>query len=101
MAAHDSQGELSPKQHALLAALLSGKNTEAAATEAGIAERTAYRWVKLPAFKEALSAAQQALFEEHLGMLKLGVKTALLALARNMNETKPAAVQVRAAAIWL
>jgi hypothetical protein len=101
MAAHDSQGELSPKQHALLAAILAGKSIKDAATSVRISERTAYRWAALPAFKSALSAGQQAIFEEHIAMLKLGVKSSLVALARNMGERQPAAVQVRAAQIWL
>jgi hypothetical protein len=101
MAAHDSPGELSPKQYALLAAILTGKSTEAAAKSVLISPRTAYRWVKLPAFKVALAQGQQALFEENLGTLKQGVRGALTALARNMGENKPAGVQVRSAQIWL
>ena len=62
---------------ALLAAMLEGSTVEQAAKKAGIGERTAYRYVKEQAFKDALTKAQQALFLYHLRILKSGVKAAI------------------------
>src|SRR5947209_2433294 len=101
MAVPGSNGTLSIKQEALLTLLLLGKSTEQAATEAGIAERTAYRWVKEPHFKDALEDAKKKAFDRKLSMLKDNVNVALVALARNMGEKAPPGVQVAAAKCWL
>ncbi len=94
-------GSLSQKQSALLGALVSGQKIEAAAKSANVAIRTAYRWQKLPAFQESLKAAQDAVFDKQLAMLKSGMGAALSCLARNMSEKVPPAVQVSAARFWL
>ncbi len=93
---------LSIKQEAFLAALMSGEKVEVAARTAKISERTAYRWQKEPAFQAALRDAQQKLFNDRLGILKVGVVVALRTLQRHMtDDTTPAATQVRAAQVWL
>ncbi len=101
MTQHGSTEQLTVKQQALLAAMLTGRSTEQAAKEVHISERTAYRWAKQQAFKEALAVAQQALFLEHLRVLKAGVKAAIATLARNMAPIIPPNVQVQAARAWL
>ncbi len=101
MTQNGSTEQLTVKQQALLSAMLTGKSTEQAAKEVSISERTAYRWAKQQAFKDALAVAQQALFLEHLKALKLGVHRAISTLERNMGPIIPPAVQVQAARAWL
>lgn len=101
MTQHGSSEPLTIKQQALLSAMLLGMSAEQAAKEAKVSERTAYRWVKEPAFKDALAKAQQELFIDQLKLLKTGVKHAINALERNMQATMPPNVQVQAARAWL
>ncbi len=101
MTQNGSIEQLTTKQQALLSAMLLGMSVEQAAKEAGVGERTAYRWVKELAFKEALAKAQQELFLEQLRLLKTGVKLAISTLARNMASNQPPNVQVQAARAWL
>ena len=94
--------ELTPKQAAFIAALLSSPNITMAAAAAGVAESTARRWRHLPHFQEALKAAQDEVFSDALNSLKLLASDAVDALRSNLSgELVPAAVQVRAAQIIL
>lgn len=94
--------ELSPKQHRLIADLVSGKNIKDAAKAVDIAEKTAHAWLKQPLFQQAYQAAKHAAFDERLGMLKDGISIALKTLLKHMsNEETPPQVQVRSAEIWL
>lgn len=101
MTQNGSIEQLTTKQQALLSAMLLGMSVEQAAKEVHVAARTAYRWVKEPAFKDALAKAQQELFIEQLRLLKTGVKLAISTLARNMAGNMPPNVQVQAARAWL
>ena len=89
------------KQERFIEALLSSPTQEAACQRVGISRETSRRWLKMPHVKAAYQRAQQSLFDERLAALRLGVNKALATLARNMSEDSPAAVQVRAAEIWL
>ncbi len=51
--------ELTPKQHSAIRALLSARTLGDAAREAQVTHRQLSRWLELPEFKAALSAAQQ------------------------------------------
>lgn len=92
---------LSPKQQRLIACLLEGQSIVKASHACGIAEKTAHRWLKDPAFQTAYQTAKQQAFDEALSLLQYGVKAAIATLARNMKEDQPPAVQVRAAVAWL
>ncbi len=94
-------GTLSPKQNALLLALITGEKVEAAAKTAKISTRTAFRWQKQEAFQSAMKEAQEQAFEKKLDFLKQGVGSAIAALGRNLSERAPAHVQVTAARAWL
>jgi hypothetical protein len=94
--------ELSPKQHKLIADLVSGKSIKDAAKAVDIAEKTAHVWLKQPLFQQAYQAAKYAAFDERLGMLKDGISIAMKTLLKHMShEDTPAQVQVRAAEIWI
>jgi phage terminase small subunit len=89
------------KQERFITVLLQSPTQEAACKRIGISHETARRWLKLPHVQAAYQRAQQALFNERLAALRLGISTAMATLARNMREDAPPAVQVRAAQIWL
>jgi hypothetical protein len=71
-------GVLTPKQTALLFALMRGDKVEAAARSANISTRTATRFQKLPQFQAAMREAQdaqvnkvvEALYTQGLSMLR-------------------------------
>lgn len=91
---------LSAKQEMLIAVLIAGNNITIAAKVAGIGDKTARRWLKLPHFQQAYKAAQKQVFETALAALLLKVEKAVDTLDRNMDsELTPAATQVRAAQI--
>jgi phage terminase small subunit len=92
--------QLSSKQEQFIAALIAGNTIAVACKTAGIAERTAYNWLKQPAFKQALQTAKQEVFNDKLESLRDGVDLAISALERNLTAPDPS-VQVRAAHIWL
>jgi phage terminase small subunit len=96
------QTELTPKQDTLITALLTPLSITAAALAAGVSEKTARRWLKLPHFQQAYKAAQKQLFNQALTTLMSKVDKAIDTLDRNMDgELVPASTQVRAAQIWL
>ena len=100
-----SNGEdqaLTTKQEQLIMLLVSGVNVSAAAHNASIGERTAYRWLKLPHFQAAYKAAQRQLFDQALTGLMLKVDKAITTLDRHMDgEDTPASSQIRAAQLVL
>jgi hypothetical protein len=94
-------GTLTPKQLALVTALLGGQKVEEAARLLNIGKSTAYRWVQDDAVQQALEEGWQRAFNDALKPLRTGVTAALASLARNMGKDAPPAVQVRAATAWL
>lgn len=96
------ENELTPKQEQLIAALVAGNSIVVAAKTADIGEKTAHRWLKEPAFKQAYREAKREAFDERLDKLRDGVSIALKTLLSHMtNDETPASVQVRCAQIWL
>lgn len=61
MATNGNQEELSPKQRAAIAALVAGtpRGVLGASEKAGVSEQALHRWLKQPAFRAALAAAQE------------------------------------------
>ena len=93
-------GKLSAKQLELVTALAAGATVAEAIKRCHIAERTAYRWVKLPEVQAALEEAKQKAFNEALSLLRSGTKAAIATLAASMKADSEG-VRLRAAAIWL
>jgi phage terminase small subunit len=93
---------LTAKQRAFVRAILTERDTRAAARAAGVPETTAYRWVKLPAIQAAIHAAEaDALSAVTRGLLRLS-GNAVDALDGAMSDGKAATgVKVRAADITL
>lgn len=93
---------LTPKQELFLGSLLAGNTILTSAKVAGVTEKTAYKWLKLPHFKSAQKAAQKQLFDQALTGLMLKVDKAIETLDRHMSgEDTPASTQVRSAQIVL
>jgi len=89
---------LTPKQRKAVEALLTTGDASAAAQAAGIARDTLYRWLRQPAFREAVRAAEaQALDDLSRMLVRLG-RMAAGTLAKAMSDAAtPVATKVRAA----
>lgn len=92
--------ELNGKQRRAIAALLISRTVEQAAVEAGVGERTLYRWLDDRDFRAAYTEASRQLLAETIGRLR--------AVAGEAVETLRAALQddltsnrIRAASVLL
>lgn len=96
----DPRDNLTPKQVAVLTALLSGRSIEAAAKETKVGPTTIHRWLREPAFQEAQRAGRRELAEQALGQLQTVTRSAVGVIAEILTDrTKPATVRLRAAQI--
>lgn len=92
--------KLTPEQAQAIAALLSEKDTRAAAAKAGCGERTLYGWLNEPDFKKALQAAEAELIDMAVRRLAGAAGDAIGVLVTVMNNKRSAAsVRVRAATV--
>ncbi|GCE18965.1 hypothetical protein [Dictyobacter kobayashii] len=97
----DTPETLTPAQESFVSALLCLTTIADAAAAAKVSERTAYRWLKLPAIQAELSKARDHAFTQGLNKLQSGIDLAISTLQRNMISDEPQSTQVRAAQIWL
>src|SRR6266568_390415 len=98
----ESDGSLSAKQEQLMLAMLANPSIVEAAKTANVAERTAYRWAQLPAFKAAYRQARHAAFDDTLLLLMAGTSTALKVHLDMMKDPKsPPGLRLQAAKTWL
>jgi transposase-like protein len=84
--ARHGQAELTRKQEALMAALLTESSYAAAAAAAGVAESTLYRWLNLPAFRAAYRQARRELKQLHTSRIEAALGEMIdtvLAVARS------------------
>jgi hypothetical protein len=89
---------LSSRQRKAVEALLSTGEPTAAAREAGIARDTLYRWLKEPAFLQAVRDAEAAALDELSRLLVRLGRTAAATLAKAMSDPAvPWSTRVRAA----
>ena len=82
-------GNLSRKQEQAVAALLSEPTVAAAASSSGVAERTLWRWLQLPAFQAEYRAARRHVVEGAISRLQCATGEAVEALQRNLNCGSP------------
>ena len=89
---------LTPKQRKAVEALLTTGDVAAAAHEVGISKATLYRWLKEPAFHQAVRQAEaRALDDLSRLLVRLG-RTAVATLAKAMSDpATPASSRIRAA----
>ncbi len=80
---------LSTKQEKALLALLSEPTIATAAKKVGITERTLYRWLAEPCFKEVYHDACRSLVQQTMSQLQIASTSALsvtLSIMNNANE---------------
>ena len=91
-------GKFGRKQEEAIAALLTQRNVEEAAREAGIGTRTLLRWMQIPDFQKAYREARRAAFGQAIARLQQGTSAAATTLLKTMiDPATPASVKVRAA----
>ena len=92
------ESELTPKQHAYVEALASGKGLEAAAVAAGISDRTGRLWRALPSVQAALRAARSERLADATSVSVAMMGDALETLRAVMQDTEaPYSARVAAA----
>lgn len=92
------QAPLSPRQHQLIAALLTENSVTAAAKLANCARRTAYRWLEQPEFQEAYRAERRKLVDRATSQLQTASTEAVAALRSVLQDVAaPAYSRVAAA----
>lgn len=93
---------LTPRQRKAVEALLGTGEASAAAKEAGIARDTLYRWLKEPAFSQAVKEAEAKAIDDLSRMLVRLGRTATATLAKAMTDAAtPMSTRVRAADVSL
>ncbi|MBI4320362.1 MAG: hypothetical protein HY675_17875 [Chloroflexi bacterium] len=83
-------------QATLIACLAAGKRVQEAAEDAGIGERTAYRWLADPAFKRAVDAEKAAMIARATAMLA-DASTEAVATLRRLLQAQSETAQLGAA----
>ena len=90
--------KLGHKKEAAILALLTSRNVEDAALQAGVGARTLYRWMKEPEFDAAYREAKRAAFSQAIARLHQMTAAAVTTLGKVMIEpNRPPATKVRAA----
>lgn len=82
---------------ALLTALSKGLNVRTAAQQAGLSERSVYRRLRTPAFREALSAARREALDAATAALSNASGSAATALIGLLRDGTPPSVKLQAA----
>ena len=96
MAGHGSK--LGRKQEDAIAALLSQRNIDEAASAAGVGTRTLLRWLKIPEFDAAYRAARRQAYGQSISRLQQGATAAATTLLKVMvDPATPPSTRVRAA----
>jgi transposase-like protein len=89
---------LTSRQQQAVVALLATGDVTSAAQSIGVNRATLYRWLKQPAFLQAVHAAEADAVEDLSRMLVRLGRTAVATLAKAMSDpATPAATKVRAA----
>jgi hypothetical protein len=89
---------VTPKQVAIIAALLMGKTIEQAAAGAGASPSTAHRWLRDPVFVAELAKARRAALSAALDVLTAGARIAAGEILAILRDKKVApSVRLRAA----
>jgi len=96
MTGHGSK--FSRKKETAITALLSQRNHEEAAREAGLSKRTLNRWLKMPEFQAAYLEERRAAMSQANARLQQFASAAVSTLGRVMTDLNaPASARVRAA----
>ena len=96
MAGHGSK--LGRKQEDAIAALLTHRNIDEAASAAGVGTRTLLRWMKIPEFDAAYREARRQAYGQSISRLQQGSTAAATTLLKVMVDiATPPSTRVRAA----
>jgi hypothetical protein len=96
MAGHGSK--LGRKQEDAIAALLTQRNIDEAASAAGVGTRTLLRWMKIPEFDAAYREARRQAYGQSISRLQQGSTAAATTLLKVMVDiATPPSTRVRAA----
>jgi len=90
-------GDRSSADGALIAALAGGYTVAAAAAQAKVSERTAYRRLAVPAFCTQIAAARAELVSQAVGRLAVASPPAVGTLIELLGRTNPPAIRLGAA----
>ena len=94
----DRTSDLTPKQRQAVEALLTTGEVAAAAQAAGVSRDTLYRWLKQPAFLQAVRDTEARALDDLSRLLARLGRTAAATLAKAMSDpAAPWATRVRAA----
>ena len=94
--------KLTARQNRAILALLSERDTASAAAKAGVSRETIYKWLKQPAFRAALAAAEaEALDSLSRALVALGSQATETLESVMSTPAAPAGVRVRAADVVL
>lgn len=91
--------KLSPIQVKAIECLLSSSSVASAAERAGVNRSTLYRWMKEPAFRQALKNAEATALGELSRSLVALSKGAVAALAAALGGTEKASTRLRASEV--
>ncbi len=95
-----SDGKLTPRQEAAIAALLSHGTVKAAAQAVGVSEVTFWRWMQLTEFQALYRAARTSAVDSAIGLMQKACTGAVGTLVKVMAaENAPASARVSAARV--
>src|SRR5260370_1347692 len=86
MAVDYSNETTTSKQDIFIQMLVAGQTIIDAVQRAGIAEKTAYNWMKLPHFQAAYAEAKKRVFDESLSLLMTDISDARATLKAIMKD---------------
>src|SRR5215218_5614284 len=96
------EGSLTAKQRKVVEALLSNGEVAATSRETGVSRETIHRWLRQPAFNQAVRDAEARAVDDLSRMLVRLGRSATSTLAKAMTDaTSPVATRVRAADVAL
>ena len=94
----ENVSELSPKQYTAINALLAQSGVDSAAKQAGVTQRTLYRWLDEPSFRMALNGAFDAALDAAArGLVRLTEKAIRVVESVLDDEQLHPATRLRAA----
>lgn len=97
----DVQETISSRQHRAIASILSARTMGEAAIQAGIGERTLYRWLLEPGFRQELKEAENNLITDTARRLVSGQGKALDTLEELIDHATKESERRLAAQAWM
>jgi hypothetical protein len=96
----EGQDELTPRQRKIIPLLLT-KSVVEACKESRVGKKTIYHWLKQNAFRTALKAARDEVFNQAMGLIKTNCEDAVNVIVELMRQAEKEDSKIGAAAILL